>query len=61
MGDSSGDSERLRKFVQLAMKLPMDLQMVLCNRASGLSGENIPLAAREAAFKTVVLDYPILM
>jgi len=38
MGDSSGDSERLRKFVQLAMKLPMDLQMVLCNRASGLSG-----------------------
>lgn len=45
-----------RRFFRLASRLPLDMQMVLCLRAVGLTGDFIPSEAREAAFDAVLAD-----
>lgn len=41
------------RFLGIARRLPMELQMVLCFRARGLAGTNIPGDLRETAFKNL--------
>jgi len=39
------------RFFNIAFRLPMELQMILCHRAVGSMKQNIPLKHSEAAFK----------
>ena len=41
------------RFFKIVMRLPMELQMVICNRVYGLTADIIPHEKREAGFKTV--------
>jgi len=44
---------RWSQFLNIAMRLPMELQMILCNRLFGFVSELIPLASTEEGFKSV--------
>jgi len=44
-------------FFLLALRLPLELQMLLCRRVVGLSEENILTQEREAAFKSLAIKY----
>ena len=41
------------RFYQISKKLPMELQMILCNYVYSIKRDNIPLSDRETAFKDV--------
>jgi hypothetical protein len=42
-----------RRFFQLVTRLPMELQMLICNRANGSMRDNIPTGDSEPMFKLV--------
>lgn len=42
---------KAQKFFELALRLPMDLQMVLCNRAFGVDASIIKKIYSEKGFK----------
>ena len=44
---------KLRKFLRIVQRLPMELQMIMCNRALGLSRDLIPSNEREFVFKSL--------
>jgi len=46
-------NDRAKRFINLAARLPMELQMVLCYRLAGSARNNIAGADREAAFKDI--------
>jgi hypothetical protein len=43
------------RFFQIAQKLPLELQMVLCHRTAGSSKINIPVKEREQAFRHLAI------
>lgn len=45
---------RTHKFYSLASRLPMDLQMILCNRVFGLGDSTIKAVHVEKGFKLVI-------
>ncbi|MGL5741948.1 MAG: ankyrin repeat domain-containing protein [Legionella sp.] len=45
------NTKAAKHFFDIALRLPIDLQMILCKRLYGLSGEQIPLKNSECAFK----------
>ena len=48
------------RFFRITSRLPLELQMVLCNRVVGLAKEIIPRRACEAAFKALAIQvYPV--
>jgi hypothetical protein len=48
---STGAHNPTTRFFNIALRLPMELQMVLCHRAYGSSRENIPSQDSEMAFR----------
>lgn len=46
-------SDDIRRFLKIAKLLPMELQMVLCNRLGDIPGDLILTRDAEAAFKRV--------
>lgn len=44
------------RFLRIAHKLPMDLQMVLCNRLFGSPKDNVPSKYSEPGFKLLARD-----
>lgn len=49
-----GKEERAARFFAIASGLPMELQMILCNRLTGRSGNFILVKDLEPALKRVV-------
>jgi len=47
------ERERWSRFMNIAMRLPKELQMILCNRLEGLAADLIPRADFEVGFKFV--------
>jgi hypothetical protein len=53
-GGGAGESElSMHKYLSIVMKLPLDLQMVLCNRTFGSGKDIISREKREMGFKKV--------
>jgi len=48
---------RWSRFMNIALRLPMELQMVLCNRLFGFVSELIPLTSTEEGFKFVAQTF----
>jgi ankyrin repeat protein len=48
------ESEQAKKFFLIAQKLPIELQMVLCNRAGGVARNLIPAVQTDKALKDVL-------
>lgn len=48
--------ERCTRFFNMAIRLPMELQMILCLRAFDINGVIIPLADRECAFERLIIN-----
>ena len=48
---------RWSRFLDIAIKLPMELQMVLCNRLGGFVADLIPLSSTEEGFKFVAQTF----
>lgn len=46
-------ASRNERFLRIASGLPIDLQLILCNRAAGSMAANIPGATRETAFRAL--------
>lgn len=44
------------RFFQIASRLPVEIQMILCLRVARSCGENIPVGIREASFKELSRD-----
>lgn len=44
------------RFFKIAKQLPLELQMILCHRMVGSSGDNIPGEIREVGFRDLVCD-----
>ena len=51
-----GEAERIQRFLRIAIRLPMELQMLLMNRTQRSSSDFIPLSDREIAFKSLALE-----
>ena len=47
------------RFFSVAAKLPMELQMLLCNRLCGIAHDNIPSKLSEPAFKDIAQDFRV--
>jgi len=43
--------------MNIAMRLPMELQMILCNRLEGLAADLIPKVNSEVGFKFVAQSF----
>jgi hypothetical protein len=50
-GDKETKSEKAQRFFKIVRQLPMELQMVLCNRMFGSSKELVLTEISEPAFK----------
>jgi len=51
------ERERWSRFMNIAMRQPMELQMILCNRLEGLAADRIPRADSEVGFKFVAQTF----
>lgn len=50
-GEENTKKSPTTRFFNITRQLPMELQMILCYRLAGASGDNIPGKPREAAFR----------
>ena len=50
---NQGENESAKKFFRISRRLPIELQMILCHRAAGSMGVNIPRKDSEVAFKSL--------
>ena len=48
---------RWSRFMNIAMRLPMELQMILCNRLERLAADLIPKVNSEVGFKFVAQTF----
>lgn len=56
-GKEKEKENRARKFFSIALQLPMDLQMVLCNRVFGLEDSIIKAFRSEKGFRKFAKGY----
>jgi hypothetical protein len=50
LSESKQASRNQSRFLSVAKRVPLEIQMVLCNRACGIGADNIPGSARERGF-----------
>jgi hypothetical protein len=51
LGIKGDDNSKTGRFFKIAKKLPLEIQMILCQRLAGSMLENIPFEFRESEFK----------
>ena len=56
-GKEDKGKEKIRRFLRIAIELPIELQMLLMNRTQGSSSIFIPLSERETALKSLALEF----
>jgi len=54
--ESTPTSERATRFFRILQRLPLELQVLICNRSVGSKEDDIPQAKREVAFRRLTRE-----